>query len=101
MQHEELSTAHRLFHLSLEHWPYTLAVIGAGIGWVIWAAHQIFSTKDEVGICKSELILALERHESEGIARQDKSNTENAIQHNDIRRDINRLTDHLLERNGK
>jgi len=100
MHHEGLSTAHKLLHMALDNWQYTLAVIGGVLGSVWWALHLVFTTHEVMNQCKSSLEATLKRQEEEAIERQDKSDTENAKQHHDIKVDINRLTDHLLG-NGK
>jgi len=104
----EITALHRFLHWSIEHAEWVISSFFIGIGVIALGAwkflHTRFPTKDEQEACR----LRMENQTTERITAFDKTNREahkKLEEHQrhgfeDVKRDIGRIMDHLLGKDG-
>ena len=89
-------TAHKLLDIAVEQWQYTLLLIGSLCGSIYWAAHQVFSTREQTLACKIEILDALDKHKTYDDKRIEKLMEKNDQKHDAIEAKVDKLINHII-----
>ena len=95
--HHEISWLHTGFHLMLDKWQITLAVMGGLIGWIMWWLHSVFATKETLIACRKDVAKTMDKFKDSEVEAHDEIKAD--VQ--EIKADVQFIKGFLKERNGK
>ena len=99
MDKETVSYTGQLIHWFVEHWQFSMLIIGGAFWGAVWSIKKVFPTHKVMRECENNMRVDLEKHEKSEIVRFNAFKTENLIQHQSIESRLDRIIDHLINKN--
>ena len=88
----EITTLHAVLHWAIEHWQFSLFLLGSAIGTIVWWLHITFASKELMEVCRLDMIENYDK-------KMERYHTENKEEHRVLRTDVKLILAHLLDKN--
>ena len=86
---DDISALHAIFHWLLEHWQFTLFLLGSACGGVVWWMNSVFASKVHMENCRLDMVDNYDK-------KMERYHKENREEHLELRTDVKSILSHLL-----
>ena len=86
---DDISAVHIVVHWLLEHWHFTLFLIGSAAGSIVWWMRTVFASKENMEKCRVNMVDSYDE-------KMENYHNENREEHKELRHDVKSILSHLL-----